>query len=276
MIGGVNIYRKLLIAVLFLLAFGFIRADTALAEKWEYKIEDTSGVNVNKTSAVVDTVNHEIRLPRSYPNMADMWEGSMDYIVLTPDGVKTMDAATQTLVDRFPSYKPANPITGISGTSTYPDVVIANGNNITHYSFSDEYIPNPFLSSAGFTDVLSVGSRSLDYAVLTSDNKITYRAYDGSNMVDVPALSVESGLTNPISISLFKDHYGMVVVDNNEIKYYKDGSLSATITGLTNAICVSTANGGNLAVVAGSEVRHYNLLSDGTFAYNEALSVTTG
>ena len=269
-----QIDRRILILVLFFISFGFIRADTALAERWEYKIEDKIDINEEKTNAVVDTVKHEIRLPKSLPNMVDFLGDGFEYIVLTPEGVEKVntDGSMTLIVEKDDS----NPISAIAGSGNYPDFIVARETTITHYSFTgSEYSENLLLASGGYTNILSVGTKELDHAALASDGNITYQAFTGDAMVPATALSPQ-GFTNPIAMTVFKDHYGIAVVDENEVKYFKEGSsVTSTISGLTNVLSVSAADGGNIAVVANNQVKHYNLLEDSTFAYNSHLSITS-
>lgn len=246
------------------------RASIAIADEYRYSIDTLDGINQNKTSAVVDIVNHEIRLPKYMPNMVDFLGDGLEYIVLTPEGVKRVntDGSMDTVVA---TSALDNPISAIAGSSNYPDFVVAHGSKVTHFSFAGHYVANPALSSQGYTGILSIGTKELDYAVLT--DTVSYQAFTGNEMVE--AFSV-GGFSNPIAMSLFKDHYGMAVIDGEEVKYFKNGSLTHSITGLTNALSVSTANGGNLAVVTDKQVKHYNLLADDTFAENTCLSVTAG
>lgn len=246
------------------------RANIAIADEYRYGIDTLDEINQNKTSAVVDIINHEIRLPKYMPNMVDFIGDSFEYIVLTPEGVKKVntDGSMNTVVA---TSALDNPISAIAGSSNYPDFVVAHGSKVTHFSFTGDYVANPALSSQGYTGILSIGTKELDHAVLT--DTVSYQAFTGSEMVE--AFSV-GDFTNPIAMSLFKDHYGMVVIDGEEIKYFKNGSLTHSITGLNNALSISATDRGNLAVVTDKQVKHYNLLADDSFVENTYLSVTSG
>lgn len=250
----------------------FVQSNIAVAAEFRYKIDTKEGINEQKTTAVVDIDNQEIRLPKFMPNMADFLGDGLEYIVLTPDGVQKVNTdGSMTLV--VPTTSLENPVAGIAGSSNYPDFVIAHGTEITHYSFTGEYVQNPVLSSQGYTNIMSVSTRDLDHAVLTN-SEASYQAFTGSEMITAEPLS-PSGFSNPIAVTLFKDHYGMAVLDGEEVKYYKNGSLTHTITGLTNALSISAADGGNLSVVTDNQVKHYNLMEDDSFAENSVLSITS-
>lgn len=261
------------------------------ANPWTYNIETGEvGINSSKTSALVDAKavdnpdydSREIRLPRSAPNIAAFWDDldTFDYTVLTPLGVMRMDAGTPELVQDLKNNLPDNPVAVFTG-ATYPDVIVAHGldpqnMSITHYSsIGTELVPNPILSISGLTHITSIGSRGYDVGAL-SEAGFTYYAFTGDEMFEVPALSVASSqIQNPIAMSMFTDHYGTIIIDGDSIKYYKDGSLTSTLTGLEGAISVSTTEGGNLSVVTKEDVRHYNLI-DNNLNYNSILSVTSG
>ena len=248
----------------------FFQTSIAAAEEIRYKIDTKEGVNEEKTTAVVDIEKHEIRLPKFMPNMVDFLGDSFEYVVMTPEGVKKVNTdGSMNLV--APINELENPVAGIAGSGNTPDFLVAHGTRITYYSFTESgYVSNPILSSQGYSNVMSVSARELDYAAL-SGTQTSYRAFDGNAMIEVGPLS-PGGFSNPIAMTLFKDHYGMAVLDGDQVKYYKNGSLTHTITGLTNALSISAGDGGNLAVVSDNKVQHYNLLEDGTFAENTVLS----
>jgi len=255
-----------------------------LAATWGYKItvSDTpTTVDSANTSAVVDTAGNEIRLPKYAPKVAAFWgDEYLDYIVITPEGVTHYSFDGAQMV--------ANPVVSVSGIGTplaaftsseYPDVIVADRsrNQVTHYSFTgSEMAENPALSVAGLTGVVAVGSRNVDIAALAG-GKIEYYGWDGSGMVNIPALSVETGLSNPIDFALFPDSYDMIVLDGNQARYYNSGTENPAlaITGLTAPKAIAAADGGNVAIIEGNQVKHYTFTGSG-FAYNSALSVTSG
>ncbi len=270
---------------LFILILGvFLWVGTALALSVGYKItvSDTpTTVDSANSSAVVDTASNEIRLPKYAPKVAAFWgDEYLDYIVLTPDGVTHYSFDGNQMV--------ANPVVSVSGisnplavftSSEYPDVIVADGsrNQVTHYSFTgSEMAENPALSVAGLTGVVAVGSRNVDLAALAG-GKIEYYGWDGSGMVNIPALSVETGLSNPIDFALFPDSYDMIVLDGNKARYYSSGTENPAlaITGLTAPKAIAAADGGNVAIIDGNQLKHYTFTGS-SFAYNSALSVTSG
>lgn len=251
-------------------------ATGATAAEVRYKIDTMD--DIHDATAVVDTElpDREIRLPKYMPNSADFLDG-FEYIYLTPTGIEKMniDGTTTPITT---SNNNINNITAIAGSGNRPDFLVAEGTTVTHYSFTgSEYLPNPALSWAGYSHIVSIGSKNLDYNVLTTQQSDYIAMTDEGEMAQVPYLSLLPGeLQNPIATSVFKDHYGRIVIDGETVKYYKDNqSLTATIAGLNGAKSISASEGGNIAVVVGKEVRHYNYIDD-SFHYNSVLSVTSG
>lgn len=279
-----KIDRRILILVLFFLVFSFTGINSVIAEQRpeiRYTISDDTDSHINKketTAAVIDDSNkleedNQIRLPKYMPDIADFVGDGFEYIVLTPEGVQRVNTNHDMML--VGKESDPNPVSAIAG-SNYPDCIIAKEKTITHYSFTgSEYSENSLLASGGYSNILSIGTKELDHAVLTSDGKVTYQAFTGNEMTSVAALSLTSGeIKNPIAMTLFKDHYGMAVVDGDEVKYYKEGSYVTSITG-TNILSVSAADGGNIAIVTNNEVLHYNLIGS-SFVGNDVLSIKSG
>lgn len=254
-------------------------AEAARANPWEYGVtpEETEVVNPAATSAVVDTEKREIRLPRGAGTVAFAGEDVFDYIVLAPDALIHYSFDGQEMVENsiLSIRSLSNPLAA-AASGPYPDVIVAQGQSITHYSFTGNGMAaNPTLSIAGLTHVVSVGSRGVDTAALSGD-KIEYHAFDGSEMVRVPALSVEQGLTNPIDLALLLDSYDMILLDGNRVRYFAAGTENPAmaVTGIERPRAVAAADGW-FAVVSGKEVRSYQVQS-GSIAYSTAFSVTEG
>lgn len=268
------------VAVLLMLPHSALAAPNT----WEYRITEIETViNEDKTSAVVDTENREIRLPKFAPKVAAFWgDECLDYVVLKP-GVSpelvhySFDGATM-IENTILGVSLTNPLAAFT-SSPYPDVIVAEGteggaSKLTHYSFTGEGMqPNPALSATGLTSIFSIGSRNLDWAYLNTEG-LHYRAFDGAGMVEVGALSVTTGLTNPIDFALFPDNYDCVILDGTQSRYYNAGTPIATHT-VQGAKSVAAGNEGNIAIVEGSQVKHYDL-SGGSFSYVAALSITEG
>ncbi|HRX93743.1 MAG TPA: hypothetical protein P5158_06500, partial [Chitinophagaceae bacterium] len=90
--------------------------------------------HISSSTADVDIVNREIRLPKHAPNVADFLDG-FEYIYLSPEGIQKVntDGTTTPVATDIPD---PNNITAIAGSGNYPDFIVAQGNSITHYSFT--------------------------------------------------------------------------------------------------------------------------------------------
>ena len=234
-----NIKRKILtiIAVLIML---LIQTSIAAAEEFRYEIDTKDEINEKNTTAIVD-IDMKSDCLNSCPRAVDFLGDSFEYIVIDPRRCKKVnkDGSMELVV---PINELENPVAGIAGSGNTPDFLVAHGTQVTHYSFTGEYVPNPLLISQGYTSIMSVSAREFDYTVLAGTGT-SYQAFDGNGMIEVGPLS-PNGFSNPIAMTLFKDHYGMAVIDRDAVKYYKNGSLTHTITGLTNALSISAGMAG--------------------------------
>lgn len=272
---------KLTLLVLVLgLAWLVFGANPVLAASWEYRINpvDTPFViDPAKTSAAVNPAANEIALPKNAPKTAAFFgeEDIPDFVVLAPSGLIHYSFDGEQLVENpVLSLDITNPLA--VATAVYPDVLVCDGTKVTHYTLGRS---SPALSVTGLTGVVSIGARENDIAVL-AQGQLKHYVYDGSEMNELPALSITSGLTNPIDLALAQDTCDVVVLEPDQVKYFSfTGSEmveipALAITGLVGAKAVSSADG-DIAVVAGNQVKHYSLTGS-SLAYNEALSVTTG
>lgn len=277
------LYLGILLAVL-------VAPPVLAGDTWSYNIETgETGIDENKTTAYIytrlpadpDYDKREIRLPKIMPSSVSFWDAeSYDYIILTPQGVQKFNSQTGNLETIIPKTEVANPV-AVFTSAPFPDVLVAEqvtSENfaVRHYSFTgDSYEYNPIFNVQGLREVISLSSRDVDIAVL-EEGKAVYYAFDGNEMIKIPALSVETGLQNPIAACLFTDQYGFIVAEQNTLKYYKEGSLISTLSGLNEIKGLYAADGGNLVVIEGKEVKHYNILEDGSICYNSVLSITNG
>ncbi|NLN49952.1 MAG: hypothetical protein GX154_12880, partial [Clostridiales bacterium] len=138
----------------------------ASAEEIRYQID--THADIQDATAVVDIElpDREIRLPKYMPNVTDFLDG-YEYVYLSPTGIERMNVDGTTTPITTNISDPNN-VTAIAGSGNRPDFLVAEGTFVTHYSFTGNgYSPNPVLSSAGYTGIVSIGTKELDYAVLT-------------------------------------------------------------------------------------------------------------
>lgn len=263
------------IVLLFLLILiSPVYADVA---SWDYFITeaDQSMIDMSQTTAKIDNANHEITLKQILPRSAGFYGNSMDYVVLSPNGFKhySFDGTQMKEVGFLGINTATNPL-AVCAASPYPDAVLydKDSNQVTHYSFMGGMLANPILSVSGMDNVISIGTRNLDLAFI-QDKEVKYYGFTGIGLTPITTLS--KTLTNPIDFALFPDNYNMAVIDDNEIKYFKNGSEipGSAITGISNPISIS-ANESGIAVIDGNQVKHYTLSGD-TFTYSSALSITS-
>ena len=268
------IKRIWFIAILFILIF----AGKAEAGVWTYKINSSETViDTSKTSAVVDTTLHEIRLPRSSPKVVGFEGENFDYLALTPTEVKRFSWDGSTLVENTVIRVPglSNPVAVLP--SFYPDVAVATSSVVTHYALSGGTM-SPVWSVSGFTSVMSIGTREMDFAALDG-SVVKYYGYNGSGGSYISNLSITSGLVNPLDVALSPNTYDCVVLQSDKARYYAwTGSsltevLGLNITNLSAPKSISMGTENNIAIVDGSQVKLY-VLSGGSFV--NIASITSG
>jgi hypothetical protein len=246
----------------------------------EYKIlESETIIDAANTTAVVDTVNHEIRLPESGSFRKISFAGeNYDYVVLTEDRVIHYSFDGEEMVE--------NPIASVNNlvnplsvfSAAYPDVIVSTKTQVTHYSFTGtDMTENPALSIAGLTSVASIASRNNDISVLQG-NQADYYAFDGLEMANVPNLSI-GGLNNPVEVALFQDTYDAAVLEQDKVRFYYFTGTEMTeapdlaLSGFANPLKSISVDQGTVSIIEGNQVKTY--LFDGSeYSYVDALSIT--
>jgi hypothetical protein len=142
---------KTLIGIIFIccmFVFPGIAEGTVVSE---CKILDSETIiNSANTTAYVDTINHEIRLPEAGSFRKISFAGeSYDYVVLTEDSAIHYSFNGEEMVE--------NPIASVNNlvnplsvfSAAYPDVIVSTKTQVTHYSFTGtDMTENPALSIA--------------------------------------------------------------------------------------------------------------------------------
>jgi hypothetical protein len=242
-------------------------------------LESETIIDAANTTAVVDTVNHEIRLPESGSFRKISFAGeNYDYVVLTEDRVIHYSFDGEEMVE--------NPIASVNNlvnplsvfSAAYPDVIVSTKTQVTHYSFTGtDMTENPALSIAGLTSVASIASRNNDISVLQG-NQADYYAFDGLEMANVPNLSI-GGLNNPVEVALFQDTYDAAVLEQDKVRFYYFTGTEMTeapdlaLSGFANPLKSISVDQGTVSIVEGNQVKTY--LFDGSeYSYVDALSIT--
>lgn len=271
---------KTLIGIIFIccmFVFPGIAEGTVVSE---CKILDSETIiNSANTTAYVDTINHEIRLPEAGSFRKISFAGeSYDYVVLTEDSAIHYSFNGEEMVE--------NPIASVNNlvnplsvfSAAYPDVIVSTKTQVTHYSFTGtDMTENPALSIAGLTSVASIASRNNDISVLQG-NQADYYAFDGLEMANVPNLSI-GGLNNPVEVALFQDTYDAAVLEQDKVRFYYFTGTEMTeapdlaLSGFANPLKSISVDQGTVSIVEGNQVKTY--LFDGSeYSYVDALSIT--
>jgi hypothetical protein len=271
---------KTLIGIIFIccmFVFPGIAEGTVVSE---CKILDSETIiNSANTTAYVDTINHEIRLPEAGSFRKISFAGeSYDYVVLTEDSAIHYSFNGEEMVE--------NPIASVNNlvnplsvfSAAYPDVIVSTKTQVTHYSFTgSDMTENPALSIAGLTSVASIASRNNDISVLQG-NQADYYAFDGLGMANVPNLSI-GGLNNPVEVALFQDTYDAAVLEQDKVRFYYFTGTEMTeapdlaLSGFANPLKSISVDQGTVSIIEGNQVKTY--LFDGSeYSYVDALSIT--
>ncbi|MGB9886795.1 MAG: hypothetical protein ACPLRW_07355 [Moorellales bacterium] len=274
-----------LVAVLLVAVFGFFPGRAGAAGSWTYGVTTVDTplyIDPSATTAEVDTTANEIRLPRTGQSggLAFLPAEGIEYAVLTTSGVKVFSFDGSRMVE--------NPVLSVGGISNpvalatspqYPDVVVATPDAVRHYSFAGSGMAeNPALSVGGLTDIMSVGVKEGDVAVLAGGQVKRY-LFTGTGMEEAAVLEPQTSFANPVAVAL-SEGYDVAVLEKDRVRFFQfTGSGMAenpalAVTGLSGAVAFAVS-GYEVAVVDGGQIKHYSF--DGSrLVYNQALSVTSG
>lgn len=250
----------------------------------------TNNVDLNKTTARVDTSSGWVTLPQvSKPNAIAMRQFGYEYAVATANGIKmfTYDDATGTMVENtalsIPSITDA---LGIAVRQDVPNIWTLKDSELALYKFNGTSMStNPNLKVSGLTDVVSVSSWSIkDKAVVLSRSGSgtgVIKVFDASFGTVVPGLSFDTGKVNPIAVSVVSGSPNLVVATKDAYYYYAYDDATGgyvedprrTVLGLSGVISVSSIDSGS-AVLAQSEVQYY--LNNAAGTPQQAMALSAG
>lgn len=241
---------------------------------------DTTKVDVNRTTAVVDTNLHKIYLPIAGSNALDIHEDG-DIVVVNGSSVETYSFNGSTYVKNPAlSVGTTNPI-AVSAKINNTDVVALSATAATRYQFSGAgLVANPLLGVQNLSGAVSLSTRPNynDIAVVDSTG-VNHYSYNGSTLVRNPSLSV-GNLTSPLAVALRPDTLDMVVLDGKVVRYFSYNGSSLVenpylqISGLSAPTAVAFASTGDVLIVDGKAVKRYSFNGSG-YVFNSILSVTT-
>lgn len=189
---------------------------------------DTSRVDLTKTTATIDLVEHCVRLPqRSLVNALALQEDSTGYAVATSTGIKMYDYddATHTINENNAFSSPwAIDATGVSLRQDNLNIWAISESSLAYYKFNGSSMSDdPSLKLSGLRDVLSVAAyKNSDSAlILQRDNgtaKIT--KYTESFNSLVPETVFQTSIIDPIAISIVNDSPDFVLSSKDSLYYF--------------------------------------------------------
>ncbi len=253
--------------------------------RWDYKVNasDTPEiVDITATTAEVDILQNEIRLPENTAGMVAFWpDGSPDFIVMTPtkishysfDGTKY---AENTILDITPEATPK----AIAAPKPFPEIKLAAGAEIMHYSFTGSgYARNTPLEKSDMDKAFTLSANKVGEFASLVDMEVQRYNFDGTFMVRNTTFEPTEPLDCPIDAKLFSDGSDLVVLEKDKLRVFRwgvNGTPQPTVTvasGITAPKCISTAKK-DIALVDGNTVIHYSY-NGSEWSYNEALSVAS-
>ncbi len=232
---------------------------------------DAAMVDLAKTTARVDTVNHYVLLPwQSLAGAVDTLESGMGFAVASKDGVTLYeyDDATGGMA-RNPLYSCpwAVDVTGVSIRQDNLNMWAVSGNSVAYYKFNGAGMSNdPALKLTGLTDVLSVAAfKSADSALLLQreGGKAKITRYDAGAGLN-PALVFQSDINDPVRISMVNDSPDFMLFTKNAAYYFSYDDAGGTyvedparrITGLADVVSGSSGDTGH-SVLTSSDLGYY-------------------
>lgn len=233
---------------------GFVYADI-----FTDSFDNKTKIDNSKTNVFIDTVAGFLSLPKNtMPNALAMKEFGYEYAVTVEDGVKFFSFDGNVMKEN--PYLSINSLTNPIGVALREDVKsvwVLTENELRRYDFDGNgMVYNPFLSISGLTNPISISSQPTEdlVAVLSKDTNgkgvVSYYGKDeNGNITSIPNLSLNTNIDNPISISLVKNSYDLVISSKDGIYYYSfDGNSMVenpflSLTGQSNIVSVMADDG---------------------------------
>ena len=222
--GGVlRVVLVIVITAIYLL-FGH----SALAKAGEVILEDTFNdttlVDMTRTTATIDTENGVVRLPkRSLTSAIDILDHSIGYAVATSEGIKMFeyDDATEKLVQNNAFSVPtAVNATGVSIRQDNLNIWAITEDSITYFRHATG---DPALELAGLSDVLAVAAfENKDKALMLqrTAGKAKITKLDASTETLQQINVFETNITDPIGISLINDSPDFVLTSATGVHFF--------------------------------------------------------
>lgn len=243
-----NRITRIVLGVLFLACFWIWGGHAYAAVLLDDSFTDKSKVNTQVTTSVVDTSKQEVRLPGLANSFATSTAGGTlpQYVVATSDGIAWLnyDPASGSLKRVYSYSVPGVTALGVAVSQDSPSIwaIVDNGSgnqSLVRYDYNDatsQMSENPYLTVTGLSNVLSVSAQpsTNEVAVLsrssTGTGVITTYMQDASTgqLVPVPMRSFDTGLQDPLSVSLIPNTPDVVVKTKEGVFYYVFDNASGT------------------------------------------------
>lgn len=283
-----QILKKVLL-VLYLITV-FPSQSFALSKTWEYKIDtDTSTmIDSSITTAEIDTVNNEIRLPKYLPSAVSFWpSGELDFVCLG-SGKEVIHYSYDQASNRYKENQylsvslPEDPL-AVVATAPYPDKVVITKNNSYHFSFNGtNMVNNSLLTTPDLNGIFTLGAREKIKAGLIDDKAKVY-SFDGASTERDITKEPNEVFDKPIDLEIFPDRYGITVGERDKIRTFlydtsmhEVSSLSIT-TGIINLKDISLGNNFRIAAIVENTQKEWQFdQSTNTLKEITMLGITSG
>ncbi|KXG77353.1 hypothetical protein [Thermotalea metallivorans] len=252
------------------------------ADTFQDTFNDKTKIDIDKTGVAVDTTNGYLSLPKNpMPNALAMKEFGYEYAVVVENGVKffSFDGAGMVENPFLSIGSITNPL-GVALREDQQSIWVLTDTELKRYDYNgSDMVYNPFLSITGLSNPISISAQPADdfVAILSKDGEgkgvISYFGKDeNGQIISIPFLSMNTNIMNPVSISLVKNSYDLVIASSDAIYYYAyDG------TGLIqNPFLTITGQENIVSFMAAGDELQYKILKDDSKVVESYLLSGTG
>ena|GEM_PF-1404149 len=235
------------------------------------EFSDTAMVDLAKTTARVDTVNHCVLLPlQSLTGAVEMIQNGTGYAVASKAGIVLYefdDAAGRMAQNPAYSCPWASDATGVSIRQDNLNLWAVSGSSLAYYRFNGAGLSNdPALKISGLTGVLSVAAfKNSDSALLlqSAGNKARVTRYDAGSGLS-PELLFQPDITDPVKVCMVNSSPDFVLFSKTAAYYFSYDEAGGTyiedparrVTGLVDVISAGSDEVGS-SVLTGTGLDYY-------------------
>lgn len=268
-----------------------------LDDKFQKEKKDDPYINPYRTTASVhaDPNGGYVCLPQqAMPNAIAVKQISDEYAVVTTDGIAvySYDEKAKGMVKNqnlSVSLPLGTNAIGVAVRQDTPDIwVLASDNSLTLYKFNGfQMAADPNLRVAGLNNVLSVSSwPDIDRAAVLSKSDATKTGtvtiYDVADGKLIPGLTFDTGLTDPVAVSVMPGTPDIVVANADAFYYYAYDDATGhyvpddtrKATGLLSGILSVSSQQAGTAVLNSLGVAYYLQSSAGSYQSVAVLSAS--